>query len=174
MPENNKKFDIASNSNQNVNKSVSQKKESLWFYLFSHHERNKLDRTIHLKIFNKDIYLCGRCTFRYSALLFSLLIMIFTGYTPSILYTFPILILLIIIFFPVVSAIAWIHQFITKKDNPKFVRYTTGSMIGISEAVGISCIFFLDIFLILIYVFTYLAIMGIVGVFIMKKGKSSS
>jgi uncharacterized membrane protein len=173
MPDNTKNLNIKSNSHPNVNNSVPQKEESIWFYLFSHHERTKLDRTIHLRIFNKDIYLCGRCTFRYSALLISLLIMVFTGYTPQILYDYPFLIVLIIIIFPTVSSIAWIHQFITKRDNPKIIRYTTGSIIGISEAIGISCIFFLDLFLILIYIFTYLVIMGIVGLIIMKKGKFS-
>jgi len=151
-------------------KTPDSQKESLWFYLFSHHERSKLDRTIHLRIFQKNVYLCGRCTFRYSALGISLLVMIFTGFTPQILYKYPVLLWGIIVVFPVVSSLTWMHQFLTKKDNPKGVRYATGSMIGVSEAVGISCLFFLELCLILLYAITYLAIMGLVGIIILKKG----
>ena len=57
-------------------------------------------------------------------------------------------------------------QYLTKKDNPKFIRYTTGFMIGISEAFAISCVIWWDLFLVIVYLSLFFLYIGTVGLIV--------
>ncbi len=151
-------------------KSIStERDESLLFYIFSHHARNDVKKMIRLKIFGKEIFLCGRCTFRYVSVVFSLVVMFLTNYSPKILYNFPFLLFLMMFLFPILSCTAWVYQFLTKKDNSRILRYSTGIMIGLSESVAISCILWLDLFLLSMYVILFTLYVGIVFIIVKKK-----
>jgi len=144
-------------------------KENIWFYILSHHERDDTEKMIKFKIFDREIYLCGRCTFRYLAILITLPIMFYTGYTTQLLYQYP-LILLLICLLPLSGGVAWLHQFITKKDNPRPIRYMTGYLIGIAESFVIGCIIWWDLFLLIGAISFYLIYTSVIVYIVLKKG----
>ena len=147
----------------------SGRKESMWFYIFSHHERDDIKKMIHFKIYGQEIYLCGRCTFRYLAILITLPIMFYMGYTTHVLYQYPLL-LLFFLLLPLPVSMAWLHQFLTKKDNPRPIRYTTGYLLGISDSIAIGCIIWWDLILLIVFISVYISYIGVTAYIVFKKG----
>ncbi len=148
-----------------IEKGPTRITENIWFYLFAHHNKEQINRLIHFKIFSKDIYLCGRCTFKYIGIIITLLMMFFMGYTSQVLYKYPMLLFLGLFVFPVTSCFAWLYQYLTKNDNPRIIRYATGYMVGISKAFLFGCIIWLDLFLFFIFFslnFLYIGVLAII------------
>lgn len=148
---------------------INKTKETIWFYLFAHHEREDKNKMIQFKIFNRQIFLCGRCSFKYFAVFNTFFLFFFTGTTSKILYN-PFFFIIILFVFPILGCIAWVHQFLSKKDNSKLVRYTTGYMIGISEFFGIATIIWFDLFLLIIFLFLFTFYIGVVGIIVYYNG----
>jgi uncharacterized membrane protein len=123
----------------------------LLFLLLSHNPPENLDRTIHLRFWNKNLYLCARCTGIYSTILI-VFIAWYLGYDfPPWLYL-PLFALL-----PIPGAIDWITQSCNLRESNNWIRVSTGSLIGVSQAI-----FFLSIIKGMLFLFLQtLAVVGI-------------
>jgi uncharacterized membrane protein len=103
------------------------KYSSLRFFLFSHHTKENLHRTLHLKIHGKDMYLCARC------------FGIFVGLTISILFRQPLTTIvlqnpLIILILPAPAMTDWVTQTIRLRESSNPIRIATGSLLGVCWA----------------------------------------
>lgn len=96
--------------------------------------------------------------------------MFLTGYTTQILYKYPVIFPFIILL-PLPGSLAWVHQFFTKKDNPRPTRYTTGYLIGVCESFAIGCIIWWDLFLLIVFSFYFICI-GSVALLVLIKAKT--
>ena len=102
------------------------KKQKLLFLLLSHHGSEKLHRTIHVRLWGKDLYFCARGVGRYSGLL--------SAVTASYLLTFPSWFYsLIFVFFPLPSIVDWITQKLGSRESRNWIRVTTGYLLGIAQ-----------------------------------------
>ena len=101
----------------------------LLFLLLSHHKPDKLHRTIHINIRGKTIYLCARCTGKYSALL-SVFIAWFLGYGFPAWAYFP-----LFTFLPLPSVVDWFTQSCKLRESKNTIRVCTGFLLGIAEGL---------------------------------------
>jgi uncharacterized membrane protein len=101
----------------------------LLFLLLSHHKPDKLHRTIHINIRGKAIYLCARCTGKYSALL-SVFIAWFLGYGFPAWAYFP-----LFTFLPLPSVVDWFTQSCKLRESKNTIRVCTGFLLGIAEGL---------------------------------------
>jgi len=122
----------------------------LLFLLLSHHRPEKLDRTIRVSFRGRNIYLCARCTGKYSGIL-SVFVAWFLG------FDFPIwLYLLLVSILPAPSIVDWITQSCKLRESRNTIRICTGYLLGIGEGL-----FLLMLVKGMFYLFLYaLAILG--------------
>ena len=101
----------------------------LLFLLLSHNTPENLDRTIHVKFWGRNVYLCARCTGVYSSISI-ILIAWFLGFGfPSWLYL-PLFSIL-----PIPSALDWITQSCNLRESRNWIRICTGSLFGVSQGL---------------------------------------
>jgi len=99
----------------------------LSFLLLSHHKPEKLHRTIHVNFRGKNVYLCARCTGKYSGIL-SVFVAWFLGFNfPTWLY------LSLFSILPVPSIVDWVTQSCKLRESRNTIRVCTGYLFGISE-----------------------------------------
>jgi len=99
----------------------------LLFLLLSHHKPEKLHRTIHVSFRGRNVYLCARCTGKYTGIL-SVFVTWFLGFNfPGWLYL-PLFSIL-----PVPSIVDWIMQSCKLRESRNTIRVCTGYLFGISE-----------------------------------------
>ena len=122
----------------------------LLFLLLSHHRPEKLDRTIRVSFRGRNLYLCARCTGKYSGIL-SVFVAWFLGFDlPTWLYL-PLFSIL-----PAPSIVDWITQSCKLRESRNTIRICTGYLLGISEGL-----FLLMLVKGMFYLFLYaLAILG--------------
>lgn len=109
-----------------IAKSHGSKKDSLLFLLFAHHRHGELQRTIHLKLWNRDLYLCARGVGRYSGLITVFVLNSFLS-IPTWLYPVS------FVFFPIPSTFDWALQKAGKRESRNSIRIPTGFLVGISQ-----------------------------------------
>jgi uncharacterized membrane protein len=107
---------------------TEKKKESLLFLLLSHHRADKLHRTIHLRIGQRDLYLCARGVGRYSGLVAAFIMNGFLG-IPLWLYPYG------FVFFPLPSTMDWATQKIGLRESRNSIRVSTGFLLGVSQGL---------------------------------------
>ena len=101
----------------------------LLFLLLSHHRPEKLHRTIHVSFRGRNVYLCARCTGKYSGIL-SVFVAWFLGFDfPTWLYV-PLFSILL-----VPSTVDWITQSCKLRESRNTIRVCTGYLLGISEGL---------------------------------------
>ena len=127
------------------------KKESLIFLLLAHHGHDQLERTIHLKLLNKDLFLCARGVGRYSGIIS---ILVLTSFLQFPLWFYP----LSFILFPLPSTIDWGLQKIGRRESRNSIRIITGFLVGNSQSLlivsylqGLTQIFNFGIIIMLLY-----------------------
>ena len=101
-------------------------RSSLLFYLLSHHDPEKLQRTFHLRFIGRDLYLCARCFGKYSGLLSAIISSLFLSF-PSWLYC------LIFVFFPFPSTVDWTTQKFGLRESKNWIRGMTGYLLGLAQ-----------------------------------------
>jgi len=99
------------------------------FLLLAHHTPDKLRRTIQISIRGKTVYLCARCTGRYSALL-GIFIAWFLGYGFPTWAYFP-----LFTFLPLPSVVDWFTQSCKLRESTNTIRIFTGFLFGIAEGL---------------------------------------
>jgi len=99
------------------------------FLLLSHHTPDKLRRTIQISIRGKTVYLCARCTGKYSALL-GVFIAWFLGYGFPTWAYFP-----LFMFLPLPSVVDWFTQSCKLRESTNTIRRFTGFLLGIAEGL---------------------------------------
>jgi uncharacterized membrane protein len=136
-------------------RSQGSRKESLLFLLLAHHGHDQLQRTIHLKLWNRDLYLCARGVGRYSGLV---AVFILNSFLPVPLWLYP----LSFVFFPIPSTFDWAIQKAGKRESRNSIRIPTGFLVGVSQGLliisylhGMTLIFAFGIIVILIYFLVY-------------------
>lgn len=103
----------------------SEDSPSLMFFLLSHHSPKKLNRTIHIRIQGKDLYLCARCTGVGSGII-SILLAFFLGLSfPPWLY------LLLLMVLPAPAMFDWVTQSCKVRESRNAIRIGTGFLLGI-------------------------------------------
>jgi len=109
---------------------------SLRFLLLSHHTKEELHRTIHLKIRGKDLYICARC----SGIAIGLTIYIlFRQQAAEFMFNNPMLFLLL----PAPAMVDWIMQTVGLHESNNLIRIVTGCLMGMCWA-GMLNLFFKD------------------------------
>jgi len=126
----------------------------LLFLLLSHHRPEKLDRTLHLNIRGKHIFLCARCTGDYSGTL-SILIAWFLGFEFPLWLYLPLIAIL-----PLSPVIDWVTQSCKLRESRNLIRVPTGFLLGISKWL---------LLLLLIKGLLYMFLLGvaIIGVYVL-------
>jgi len=117
-----------------INVSKVRKKESLLFLLLAHHRSDQLHRTIHLRLGQRDLYLCARGTGRYSGLLTTVILGNFLQ-IPLWFYYFSFII------FPIPATIDWTTQKIGWRESRNVIRVPTGFLLGIGNGLHILSFF---------------------------------
>ena len=110
------------------------------YLVLAHHPFSELDRTFHLVLFGKDIYLCARCTGQYIGLA-AFLLYSWLGGWPSV----PLWIVCIL---PVFSAADWLTQTLQLRCSNNILRALTGALFGIWLGIFIQFLLSWDIKLI--------------------------
>jgi uncharacterized membrane protein len=125
----------------------------LLFLLLSHNSPENLDRTIHVKLWGRNVYLCARCTGIYSSISI-VFIAWFLGFGfPTWLYL-PLFSIL-----PIPSAVDWITQSCGLRESRNWIRICTGSLFGVSQGLFL-------LMLIESRFFLFLQALAVVGVYL--------
>lgn len=103
-------------------------KESLLFLLLAHHRHDQLQRTIHVKLWNWNLYLCARGVGRYSGLI---TVFILSSFFQVPLWFYP----LSFVFFPIPSMVDWALQKSGARESRNSLRIPTGFLVGISQGL---------------------------------------
>jgi len=103
------------------------KYSSLHFFILSHHTKENLHRTLHLKIHGKDVYLCARCSGIVIGLIISIL---FRQILTEIISQNPMIILLL----PAPAMTNWVLQTMKLHESWNPTRIATGLLLGICWA----------------------------------------
>jgi uncharacterized membrane protein len=105
------------------------------FLIAAHHPKEKLDHTIHIKLGQKNLYFCSRCTGGalgmftiFGAALFGLIL-------PANYYL-PVLGIL-----PLFAVIDWFTQSARLRKSNTGLRLSSGFMLGLSEGLGCQLLF---------------------------------
>jgi uncharacterized membrane protein len=98
---------------------------SLSYVLLAHHPPNQLDHTITIKLGNKILYLCARCT----GLLFGVIFSIFFFYFYSNIYVIPFPFIFVVCVIP--GTLDWIYHNLDRWKSNNFIRVSTGFLLGI-------------------------------------------
>ncbi len=122
------------------------------FLLLSHHKPEKLNRTIHIRIRGKHIYLCARCTGIWTGAI-SIFLAFFSGlYLPVWLYVLLLMVL------PAPALVDWITQSCKIRESRNIIRTGTGFLLGVgwglfltSLARGMLHLFLIGLVIICIY-----------------------
>lgn len=101
----------------------------LLFLLLSHHRPEKLHRTIHVSFRGKKVYLCARCTGKYTGIL-SVFVTWFLGFNFPIWLYLPLVSIL-----PVPTIVDWVMQSCRLRESKNTIRICTGYLLGIGEAL---------------------------------------
>lgn len=108
--------------------SDGRNKESLLFLLLAHHRSDKLHRTIHIRLGQRDLHLCARGLGRYSGFV-AAFVMNGLLSIPRWLYPFS------FVFFPLPSTIDWVLQKTCWRESRNAVRVPTGFLLGVSQGL---------------------------------------
>lgn len=95
------------------------------FLLLSHHKPNKLNRTIHISLRGKDVYICARCTGIYAGII-AIFVAYFLGFSLPLWWYLPLLCI-----FPTPCAVDWITQSCKLRESRNALRVCTGFLLGI-------------------------------------------
>ena len=105
----------------------------LWFLLLSHHSYNKISHTIQLRIGQRRVCLCTRCTGigigMLAALFYGNILSKMVAETPSL-----------IIFFTMPAIIDWLFQVFGVSESTSIRRLATGALVGQSYFVLLAAI----------------------------------
>jgi uncharacterized membrane protein len=111
-----------------IARSQGSRKESLLFLLLAHHGHDQLQRAIHLKLWNRDLYLCARGVGRYSGLV---AVFILNCFLQTPLWLYPIS----FVFFPIPSTFDWTLQKAGNRESRNSIRIPTGFLVGVSQGL---------------------------------------
>ena len=103
----------------------SEYKPSLIFFLLSHHSPEKLNRTIHISIKGRHLYLCARCTGVWTGMM-SIFLAFFSVDLPAWLYV------LLLAVLPAPATVDWITQSCKLRESRNAIRIGSGFLLGVS------------------------------------------
>jgi len=96
--------------------------------MLSHHPPERLHRTICLGVGGKNVYLCARCTGKYSSLI-AVLIVYFIGLRFPLWLYLPLISVL-----SIPAIVDWFTQSCKLRESRNLIRVGTGLLLGIAEA----------------------------------------
>ncbi len=109
------------------------KKPSVLYLILAHHPPSRIHRTVQVRVGRFQQPVCARCLGQFISVLILLPILLLTGFNVSMPYW-----LVITGLCPIPAIVDWTTQTVGHRESTNWLRILTGSMYGVSVALGLT------------------------------------